>query len=170
MAKNFFLTATGLVLLICFAGSAWARAPGRNANALLEASAKTLEDQLSCVRPPQPGLILRGMIAKGILRRTKYAVDGSPVFAPKHDLFVFGKRVKFITGWEEGAKPFWRGPGTSPPLFLKVILDAQPQEVPYAVHQPKGTDGRIVDSPFSTIEVSSEFYDKIDAEIVCYGD
>lgn len=139
---------------------------------LFLSAGKALEDQLTCLNPPRPGLAIRAMIANGLIKKTKFDADGSPIFAPTGGLYVFGKRVTFLTGWEmEGdtlRAPFWRGPGTSPPTFLSVTLDTTPEDVSYTEHSIRGADGVIVGS-FSTIEPTNEYYSHEGTTITCYG-
>ncbi len=139
---------------------------------LLASTGKALEDQLACLVPPKPALAIRAMMRNGLLVKTRFDADGSPVFRPTSDLLVFGKRVLFVTGWEmEGdqvKQPFWRGPGTEPPLFLAVTLDAAPAEIPYQAHMVRGSDGTAVGS-FSSIEPTREFYSSRGTTITCYG-
>lgn len=140
--------------------------------ALLASTGKALEDQLACVRPPKPALAIRAMMMHGLIARTKFGADGSPVFQPTGDLQVFGAKVLFVTGWEmEGDRvrePFWRGPGTAPPLFLSVVVDALPANMPYREHMVRGRDGVAIGS-FSSIETAREYYATSGTTITCYG-
>jgi hypothetical protein len=82
------------------------------------------------------------MLRNGLIAKTNFGADGSPVSRPTGHLQVFGAKVLFVTGWEmEGdcaREPFWRGPGTAPPLFLSVVVDALPPNVPYREHVIRG--------------------------------
>ena len=139
---------------------------------LLASTGKALEDQLACLGPPKPALAIRAMIKNSLVAKTKYGADGSPVFRPTGNLTVYGSKVLFVSGWEmEGDRvrePFWRGPGTTPPLFLSVTIDAIPAAVPYKEHVVRGSDGVAVGS-FSSIELSSASYSKGTTTITCYG-
>ena len=140
--------------------------------ALFASTGKALEDQLACLKPPKPALAIRTMLRNGLIAKTNFGADGSPVFRPTGDLQVFGAKVLFVTGWEmEGDRvrePFWRGPGTAPPLFLSVVVDAVPPNVPYREHVIRGSDGVAVGS-FSSMEVTREYYAKSGTTITCYG-
>ena len=140
--------------------------------ALFASTGKALEDQLACLAPPQPALAIRAMMRNGLIAKTKFGADGSPVFRPTGDLRVFGAKILFVTGWEiEGNRvrePFWRGPGTAPPLFLSVVVDALPATVPYREHMVRGSDGMAVGS-FSSMEATGEPYVKRGTTITCYG-
>lgn len=139
---------------------------------LFASTGKALEDQLACLKPPKPALAIRAMMRNGLVARTAFGADGSPVFRPTGDLQVFGAKVLFVTGWEmEGDRvrePFWRGPGTTPPLFLSVVVDALPANVPYREHVVRGSDGVAVGS-FSSMEAAREHYAKSGTTIICYG-
>ena len=132
---------------------------------------KALEDQLACLKSPRPALAIRSMLANGLIARTKFAADGSPVFAPTGDIYVYGSQVLFITGWEaEGGKvkpPFWRGPGTAPPLFLQVILQMPPSVVHYTPHEDRGPNG-IIQGSYSTIAPADEYYIHSGTTITCF--
>lgn len=140
--------------------------------ALFTSTGKALEDQLACLKPPKPASAIRAMMRNGIIAKTKFGADGSPVFRPIGDLQVFGAKVLFVTGWEmEGDRvrePFSRGPGTAPPLFLSVVVDALPANVPYREHMVRGSDGVAVGS-FSSVEATREYYAKSGTTITCYG-
>ena len=101
---------------------------------LSHATAKALEDQLACIRPPEPGIAIRAMIKNGFLKETDYGADGIPVFGLAKPMTVYGKKVTFVAGWQaetDGSvkEPFWRGPGTAPPLHIAVSVDAKPSEI-----------------------------------------
>ena len=140
--------------------------------ALFASTGKALEDQLACLKPPKPALAIRAMMKNGLIAKTKFGADSSPVFRPTDDLQVFGAKVLFVMGWEmEGDRvraPFWRGPGTAPPLFLSVIVDAPPANVPYREHMVRGSDGVAVGS-FSSVEATREYYARSGTTITCYG-
>lgn len=152
--------------------SAIAQTPAGTRADLLVRTGKALEDQLACRTSPKPGVAIRALIANGLVRKTRFDADGSPVFAPIGDLLVYGRRVLFVTGWEmEGDRvraPFWRGPGTAPPLFLAITLDAAPAEVPYTAHQVRRADGT-TEGSFSSIGASDEYYARQGTTITCYG-
>lgn len=154
------------------AGTPSIAAPPGDRAASASKAGKALEDQLACLNPPKPGQAIRAMLANGLIRRTKFGADGSPVFAPTGDLYVHGKRVTFITGWEmegEAVKaPFWRGPGTSPPLFFAVTLDAAPRDIPYTARGDRRPDGSIEGS-FSSIGPANEYYSRSGTVITCHG-
>lgn len=140
--------------------------------ALFASTGKALEDQLACLKSPKPALAIRAMIRNGLIARTNFGADGSPVFRPTSDLQVFGAKVLFVTGWEmEGDRvrePFWRGPGTAPPLSLSVVVDALPANMTYREHMVRESDGLAVGS-FSTVAATREYYAKSGTTITCYG-
>ena len=158
------------VALILIATSAPA-AMAANAS-LLAKTGKALEEQLACLNPPQPGLAIRTMLANGVITRTKFAADGSPVFAPTDAIYVYGSRVTFITGWESEVgkvkPPFWRGPGTAPPVFLAVTLEKSPAAIHYTPRGVRGADV-VVQGAFSSIEPANEYYTHTGTTITCYG-
>ena len=125
-------------------------AHARDNGQVLAAAGTLLEDQLTCLSSPKPALVIRSMIHNGLVEKTKYGVDGSPVLRAKKMITVFGARLLYVTGWErEGDRvraPFWRGPGMSPPLFLSVVLDAAPANIPYKPHMVRGSDGLAIGS------------------------
>jgi hypothetical protein len=112
------------------------------------------------------------MLANGLIAKTTFAADGSPVFAPTGDIYVYGSRVLFITGWEaEGGKvkpPFWRGPGTAPPLFLQVILEMPTSAIHYTPHEDRGLNG-VIQGSYSTIAPANEYYIHSGTTITCFG-
>ncbi|MBK8639966.1 MAG: SEL1-like repeat protein [Chromatiaceae bacterium] len=136
------------------------------------ATAKALEDQLACLNNPEPGKAIRAMLANGTFKLTEFKGDGIPVLAPTSEIRVYGKRVKFVSGWEierDGVRdPFSRGPGTAPPLFIEVIFDAKPSEINYSIRQIRGADNRL-QYPYSTMDQANEYYEKIGTTITCYG-
>ncbi len=140
--------------------------------ALLASTGKALQEQLACLSSPRPAVAIRAMMKNGLVAETKFGADGIPVFRPTADLYVLGERVLFLTGWEmegdEIRKPFSRGPGTAPPLFLAVVLDAVPRDISYREHMVRGSDGVAIGS-FSTIEPTKENYSKRGTTITCYG-
>ena len=156
-----------------YAQRAPANALGIPSDGLLTATGKALEDQLDCRNAPSPGSAIRSMMMNRLIAPTPYNADGSPVFTPTADIYVYGARIKFITGWEmEGntiKPPFWRAPGTAPPLFLAVVFEALPEKVHYTAHKVRKPDGSL-DSPFSTIEPAKEYYTHTGTIITCYGD
>jgi hypothetical protein len=138
------------------------------------AAGRALEDQLACLTNPEPGKALRAMLANGLLKKTDFKYDGITVLAPTKDIYVYGKKVKFVKGWQEEPdgrvkEPFWRGPGTAPPRFIAVILDAEPNDVRYTERQVKDADGTLK-NPFSTMEKTDEFYESKGTSINCYGE
>lgn len=140
----------------------------------LSATEKSLEDQLACRVNPQPGLAIRAMLANGLLVNSKYNVDGIPYLEPTADLIVFGKRVKYVSGWEvdddgKVRSPFERLPiGTSPPKHIAVVLDAEIADVAYTPHTTRDHDGRIV-GQFSDLRKANNPFGISGTEIVCYG-
>ncbi|MGI4940891.1 MAG: hypothetical protein ACRYHQ_10080 [Janthinobacterium lividum] len=131
-----------------------------------------LEIQLACLNPPNPGPRLRSMMRRGLVVETAFGADGIPVFRPTHNLRAFGKRVLFLGGWAmEGDRvrpPFRRGPGTMPPLFLSVILEAKPLDVRNTTHFVRGGDGVAMGS-FSPIKATNGPYSKQGSTVTCYG-
>jgi hypothetical protein len=143
-----------------------------HSNPIVLATAKALEDQLACVNNPEPGKAIRAMLANGTFKLTEFKGDGIPVLAPTSEMRVYGKKVKFVSGWEmenDGVRdPFSRAPGTAPPHFIEVIFDAKPSEINYSARQIRGTDGRL-QYPYSTIDQTHEYYEKNGTTIICYG-
>jgi hypothetical protein len=166
MRQTFAAILIASILAVCMPARA------QDKTALLASTGKALEDQLACLAQPKPALAIRAMMRNGLVQETQFGSDGIPVFRPKGNLVVFGKRVLFIAGWEmEGDRvrePFSRGPGTSPPLHIQAILDAAPADVPYKEHMVRGSDGTAIGS-FSSIKPTSEFYTKGGTTITCYG-
>ena len=137
------------------------------------ASAKALEDQLACIKSPDPGTAIRAMVKNGLLKDTDDGADGIPVFAPTAPLTVFGKRVTFVAGWQaesDGSvkKPFWRGPGTAPPRHIAVSVDAKPSDIAYKPREVRDADGSMEGS-YSSIEAGSLDYSDGGSTITCYG-
>jgi hypothetical protein len=132
---------------------------------------KALEDQLACLKSPRPALAIQSLLANGLIVRTKLAADGSPVFAPTGDIYVYGSRMLFITGWEaEGGEvkpPFWRGLGTAPPLFLQVILQMPPSVIHYTPHEDRDPNG-LIQGSYSTIAPADEYYIHSGTTITCF--
>jgi len=117
---------------------------------------QALEDQLSCRVSPQPGKALRAMLNNHFIKETDLGYDGIPVFIPTSDLKVFGHKVLYLSGWTLEANgdlkpPFSIGPGTAPPVFISVTLDAKLTNVNYK-EQPLNAAR---DNAFSTIEKDS---------------
>ena len=159
-----------VALTACLAVAAPAGAEDRTA--LLVSTGRALQAQLACLGQPQPGVAIRAMLRNRVIAPTRFHADGSKVYRPTGELRVFGKPVLFVTGWaEEGGRvraPFSRGPGTAPPRFLAVVLDAAPGEVAYEAHAVRGPDGSL-DDPFSVIELAHAYYSKRGTSITCYG-
>jgi hypothetical protein len=151
-------------------GTAEAAEPAAADSSVLSKTAKALEEQLACLNPPKPGLAIRGMLANGVIAPTKFIPDGVPVFAAASDIYVYGSRVTFVSGWEmekdgKVKLPFRRGPGTAPPLFLQVVLEKPPQN--YTPHAVK-VNG-IIERPFSSVAPTDEDYSHSGTTITCYG-
>jgi len=147
--------------------------PPKDSGAAVSAAEKSLEAQLACTGNPEPGKLIREMLAKGLLKKTKFDQDGIPVLAPTLDIYLYGKKVRFVSGWEmenDGSvkKPFERGPGTAPPRFIAVLLDANPRDVNYTARPTFNADGKL-ELWFSTIEQSNEYYAKSGTTITCFG-
>ena len=132
-----------------------ADALGMPSDGLLTATGKALKDQLDCRNAPSPGSAIRSMMMNRLIAPTPYNADGSPVFTPTADIYVYGARIKFITGWGNGGNtiglPLGGHPQTAPPLFLAVVFEALPEKVHYTAHKVRKPDGSL-GSPFSTIE------------------
>jgi hypothetical protein len=163
---------TALVTLMVMTSASASTSAATDKASLRPRVGKALEDQLACLKSPTPASAIRSMLADGLIFRTKFAADGSPVFAPTGDIYVYGSRVRFITGWEqEGGRaksPFWRGPGTAPPLFLQVTLEMPLPAIRYTPHEVRGSDG-IVQGSYSTIAPADEYYIHSGTTITCYG-
>jgi hypothetical protein len=162
---------TALVALMVMTSASASTSATIDKASLRAKAGKALEDQLACLKSPRPALAIRSLLANGLIARTKFAADGSPVFAPTGDVYVYGSRMLFITGWEaEGGKvksPFWRGPGTAPPLFLQVTLEMPLPAIRYTPHEVRGSDG-IVQGSYSTIAPADEYYIHSGTTITCY--
>ena len=64
-----------------------------------EALSKTLQDQLSCARSPEPAKTLRALRARGVIGKTPVmSVDGMRIFDTKMQISVFGFKVLQVTG------------------------------------------------------------------------
>ncbi len=131
---------------------------------LAASTGRSLEDQLACLSPRKLALAIRAMV----IAKTKFGADGVYVFRPTSALQVFGARIPFHHGLGNGRDPFSRGPGTSPPLFLAVVVDALPANVPYRERAIRRTDGVAV-GQFSSVAATSEEYGKGGTTITCYG-
>lgn len=169
--KSIFGALLTLSALISFSSIA---APPKNSSDAVLAAAKALENQLNCIKNPEPGKVIRAMLTNGMLKKTKFNADGIPVLAPTSDIYLYGKKVKFVTGWEiesDGSvkKLFSRGPGTSPPHFIAVLLDANPRDVHYMERKTKIADDYI-EYPYSSIEETDSYYEKSGTTITCYGE
>lgn len=80
---------------------------------------------------------MRTMLKNGLIQQIDGGSDGSVLFQPTDTMKVFGFPVVSLTGWQadkDGAmKPFYRGPGTSPPNFIAVAIRASMEEAKAAV-------------------------------------
>ncbi len=98
-----------------------------------------LDQQMLCHHNPQSGRVMRALIANNMIAETERGGDGSTVYKATALITVLGHQVVAMRGWEgdeSGAvKPFWRGPGTSPPLFLEVSLSGTKSEIEQALQQ-----------------------------------
>jgi hypothetical protein len=147
-----------------------ARAQDRTA--LMASTGKALEDQLACLAPAKLGLAFRAMLRNGLIEETDFGSDGIPEFRSKGGLAVFGKRVLLLSGWQEEGdrvlKPFYRAPGTAPPRFIAMTVDAAPADVPFRTHQGQQVPG-VPFGPSSSIEAANENYMKRGTTITCSG-
>ncbi|AFL74005.1 serine/threonine protein kinase [Thiocystis violascens] len=134
------------------------------------ATIKALEDQLRCIKPPDPAKAIRIMLRNGFIKhsvwhddelaQTPFSPDGIPVFEPTIDMKVYGQKVMYISGWArdkdgEARYPFARGPGTAPSVFISILLDASIDDVSYTPVKIRNNDGKIIAR--STIHSSSDY-------------
>ena len=133
-----------------------------------------LEDQLSCIKSPHTGQAIRAMLSNGFIKEVDLGYDGIPIFIPTSELKVFGHKILYIAGWEREADgkikaPFWRGPGTSPPIFIAVTLEATLTDVAYKEH----TLNEERNNAYSTIKKDSVNFEDVDMShlttITCYA-
>lgn len=140
------------------------------ANSRASAAGKVLESQLACTTNPNPATVIRAMMANGLLRITDNGYDGIAVLEPTTDIYVFGKKVKYVEGWDaiDAGGLFYRPLGAGMLPSISVLIDAKPHDVVYTEHANKDVDG-VSQRPYSTISTTDIFYEKSGATITCHG-
>lgn len=131
---------------------------------LLAAMGKTLQDQLSCDRKPEPAKTLRALRAKGIIGSTPVeSVDGMHIFAVKKPISVFGFNVLHVTGWEDidDNTLFWRGPGAGTSPNITAFVEGDVRTVQREVEKNAGKKPRVGQATYTTNR-------KVASEITCY--
>lgn len=141
---------------------------------IVRATELALKDQLDCRSNPSPGAAIRAMLKNGLLVETDNGADGIPVFATTRPLFVYGKPITYVAGWQfekDGSvkQPFYRGPGTSPPHHIAVSFADSVSAIDYTPHMVREADG-MLRHPFSSIEKGSLDFSDEGSTITCYGD
>lgn len=129
-----------------------------------DAMSKTLQDQLSCVRKPEPAQTLRELRARGVIGNTPVtSVDGMNIFAVKKPISVFGFKVLQVTGWEDidDKTLFWRGPGTGTSLNIQAIVEGNVQTVKREVEKIAGKTPHISEGGYTTYRTAA-------SEIGCF--
>ena len=122
-----------------------------------------LEDALKCNRNPEPNVAFSVLSATGFiaLEKPKVVMDGMPVYGVNKPLSVFGFKVLEVTGFDPSTSKY-RGPGTSTPLNLAVVVEGDIA----AVKAEFARNGGKVDS------VNKPIYSKYprgSAEVTCFG-
>lgn len=124
-----------------------------------------LMDQLKCSSNPEPGKALRALRSRGYIGpKPKLAVDGMSIFDVVKPVTVFGYKVLEVTGWEENGDKafFWRGPGTSPPLNIQVIVEGDSKALTNEIAKRVGKGPSVAPATYSK-------YLRPATEITCYG-
>lgn len=86
-----------------------------------------LESQLACGQTPDPARAVGALRGAGVIARRNYLnYDSFNYFRVRKPLAVWGLRAVSVFGYANDPHVFERGPGTSPPVTLGVV-------VPYTV-------------------------------------
>ena len=126
-------------------------------NELKHKTIKALEDQLTCNKPPEPGIAIRAMIKNGFIKVNGVS-DGIAELIPSTELLVFGKKVIYISGYQDDGKtPFFYSPGTQSPVFISVYLESTLSSISY-----KATTN-------SSIENGDQYEKKSGVKITCFS-
>ncbi|MDI1243669.1 MAG: hypothetical protein PSX80_17295 [bacterium] len=84
---------------------------------------RSLESQLRCRRDPEAGKLLVELRASGYIDRTYIVEDTISYFKLLKPLVVLGFRPVAVFGFQEGYEKFFeRGPGTTPPEMIGIVV------------------------------------------------
>ena len=92
-------------------------------NAQSKKYAAQLEQMLACKSNPKPGKFLIELRRSGFISKTYTVVDTISYFKLRRPLKVWNFSPVAVFGWEGGYEKFFeRGPGTSPPEMIGIVV------------------------------------------------
>jgi len=117
------MKSVALILLLFLAIAA-------QSNAQSTKYAAQLEQMLACKANPKPGKFLIGLQRNGFIGRTYTVVDTISYYKLRRPLKVWSFTPVAVLGWEGGYEKFFeRGPGTSPPETIGIVVRESPADV-----------------------------------------
>jgi len=111
---------TTLIVLLSFATTAGVLA---QTNPQSKKYAKQLEQQLACKSNPKAGKFLIDLRRSGFISKTYMVMDTISYFKLRRPMKVWSFTPVAVFGWEGGYEKFFeRGPGTSPPEMIGIVV------------------------------------------------